>query len=87
MTTNHSSPCNLNAYLNNPTATSESLDKDGWFHTGDVGKIDGDGNLWITDRLKEVIKVKGYPLLLPPFPQFPRPSRETQKRERADAVC
>lgn len=49
----------LNCYLNNKEATDESLDKDGWFRTGDIGKVDGNDYLWITDRLKEVIKVKG----------------------------
>jgi len=53
----------LNCYLKNQAATDESLDSEGWFHTGDVGKIDTNGFLWITDRLKEVIKVKG---LVPP---------------------
>lgn len=49
----------LNCYLNNVAATDEAIDSDGWFHTGDVGKIDDNGNVSITDRLKEVIKVKG----------------------------
>ncbi|GAA5976868.1 hypothetical protein JCM11641_000895 [Rhodosporidiobolus odoratus] len=48
------------SYLNNPTATAESFTKDGWFCTGDVGKLDSQGSLWITDRLKELIKVKGF---------------------------
>ena len=46
-------------YLNNPKATAETFDKDGWLHTGDQGIIDGEGMLTITDRIKEMIKVKG----------------------------
>lgn len=49
----------MTCYLNNKAATDEALDKDGWFHTGDVGKIDTKNCLWITDRLKDVMKVKG----------------------------
>jgi 4-coumarate--CoA ligase len=47
------------AYLNNPTATSESFDEEGFLHTGDVGHIDAEGLLHIEDRIKEMIKVKG----------------------------
>lgn len=46
-------------YLNNPKATAESFDDDGWLHTGDQGFIDEEGLLIITDRIKEMIKVKG----------------------------
>ena len=45
-------------YHNNEEATVHCL-KDGWFRTGDVGFIDGNGDLWITDRVKELIKYKG----------------------------
>lgn len=51
---------NLISYLNNPAATKEAINKDGWFCTGDVGKLDAHGRLTITDRLKELIKVKGF---------------------------
>lgn len=46
-------------YLNNPKATAETFDTDGWLHTGDQGFIDEEGLLTITDRIKEMIKVKG----------------------------
>ncbi|KAG9904349.1 acetyl-CoA synthetase-like protein, partial [Aureobasidium melanogenum] len=54
------SPTNMTCYLNNKAATDEALDSEGWFHTGDVGKVDANGHLWITDRLKDVMKVKGF---------------------------
>ena len=46
-------------YLDNPEATAETFDKDGWLHTGDQGFFDEEGLLTITDRIKEMIKVKG----------------------------
>ncbi|EFJ16594.1 hypothetical protein SELMODRAFT_116209 [Selaginella moellendorffii] len=47
-------------YLNNPKATSETIDKDGWLHTGDLVLLDTDGNMFVMDRLKELIKYKGF---------------------------
>jgi 4-coumarate--CoA ligase len=47
-------------YLNNAAATSNTIDNDGWLHTGDIGHIDEDGHLYIVDRLKELIKYKGF---------------------------
>ncbi|XP_018572545.1 probable 4-coumarate--CoA ligase 3 isoform X2 [Anoplophora glabripennis] len=46
-------------YLNNEQATAETIDKDGWLHTGDVAYYDEDGYFYIVDRCKELIKVKG----------------------------
>lgn len=47
-------------YHNNATATADSLSPTGWYRTGDVGYIDTGGNLFITDRVKELIKYKGF---------------------------
>lgn len=47
-------------YYKNPTATRDVLDADGWFRTGDVGYEDTEGNFYITDRVKELIKYKGF---------------------------
>jgi acyl-CoA synthetase (AMP-forming)/AMP-acid ligase II len=47
-------------YLNNPEATAETIDAEGWLHTGDVGIADEDGFYTIVDRLKELIKYKGF---------------------------
>ena len=47
-------------YLNNPDATAQAVDDDGWLHTGDVGYADADGFFYIVDRLKEFIKYKGF---------------------------
>jgi len=47
-------------YHNNPAATANCMTSDGYFRTGDIGYEDNDGNLYITDRLKELIKYKGF---------------------------
>jgi acyl-CoA synthetase (AMP-forming)/AMP-acid ligase II len=47
-------------YLDNPQATSEALDKDGWLHSGDIGVMDADGYLKITDRMKDMYIVGGF---------------------------
>ncbi len=47
-------------YLDDPAATSEAIDADGWLHTGDVGRLDAAGNLTITDRLKDMYICGGF---------------------------
>jgi len=50
----------MQGYYGDAKATSETLDDDGFLHTGDVGYVDDDGFLFIVDRIKELIKVKGF---------------------------
>ncbi|OBA59429.1 AMP-dependent synthetase [Mycobacterium sp. 1100029.7] len=47
-------------YLNNDAATAEIIDADGFLHTGDLARVDAAGCIYIVDRLKELIKYKGY---------------------------
>ncbi|XP_014205796.1 4-coumarate--CoA ligase 1 [Copidosoma floridanum] len=50
----------MKGYCDDPTSTSATIDKDGWLHTGDIGYYDNDGFFFIVDRLKELIKYKGF---------------------------
>jgi acyl-CoA synthetase (AMP-forming)/AMP-acid ligase II len=50
----------MKGYLDNPEATAATIDPDGWLHTGDVARAAEHGSVWIVDRVKELIKYKGY---------------------------
>lgn len=52
-----SGPNVMLGYLNNPKATADTIDSEGFLHTGDVAVVDKDGFYYIVDRVKELIKV------------------------------
>jgi len=53
-------PQAFKGYLQQPEATAATITPDGWVRSGDLGHVDSDGYLYLTDRLKELIKVKGF---------------------------
>jgi len=54
------SPCVMRGYLDDPAATAEAVDADGWLHTGDLGVIDAGGRLRILGRKKDMFIVGGF---------------------------
>lgn len=50
----------MKGYYNDEKSTRATIDKDGWLHTGDVGYYDEEGCFYIVDRIKELVKYKGY---------------------------
>jgi len=55
----------MKGYFKNDEATRNTIDADGWLHTGDIAYHDEDGYCFIVDRLKELIKVKGFQVISP----------------------
>ncbi|KAF5305715.1 hypothetical protein FQR65_LT07612 [Abscondita terminalis] len=53
-------PMLMRGYIDDPEATAQIIDKDGWLHSGDIGYYDEDKHFFIVDRLKSLIKYKGY---------------------------
>ncbi len=53
------SDCVMKGYYNKPEMTAEVIDKDNWFHTGDIAKIDKENNIYITGRIKNMIVLNG----------------------------
>jgi long-chain acyl-CoA synthetase len=58
-------PSVFHGYWQKPNETAEAFTEDGWFRTGDIGKIDADGFLAITDRKKEMLKTSGGKMIAP----------------------
>ena len=50
----------FSGYLDNPEATAQTIDSEGWLHTGDIAHYDEDEYFFIVGRLKELIKYKGF---------------------------
>lgn len=53
-------PIIMKGYINRPDATKDTIVEDGWLRTGDIAKVDEEGWFYITDRIKELIKYKGF---------------------------
>jgi acyl-CoA synthetase (AMP-forming)/AMP-acid ligase II len=70
----------MKGYYEDPEATAQTIDADGWLHTGDIGVMDADGNVRITDRLKDMYVVGG-------FNAYPAEVEQALARHEAIAEC
>lgn len=75
-------PSVFKGYWNLPEETARALEPDGWFHTGDIGHLDEDGYLFVTDRKKELVKTSGGKFIAP----APIEQKLKQNRLIAEAV-
>ena len=85
-------PMLLKEYYKRPDATAESIDADGYFHTGDAGVIDGDGHLKIIDRAKDVGKLASGAMFAPNYIEnklkfFPHIKEAVAFGDDRDMVC
>jgi long-chain acyl-CoA synthetase len=55
----------MKGYYNKPELTAQAIDEEGWYHSGDVGRIDDDGHVYITDRLKDLFKLSNGKYIAP----------------------
>lgn len=68
-------------YLRNELATNEAIDSNGWYHSGDIGYYDNDGYLFITDRIKEIIKFRIWTIFPSEIENF------IQQHRSVESVC
>jgi long-subunit acyl-CoA synthetase (AMP-forming) len=77
----------MQGYLSNPEATEACLDGDGWFKSGDIGYADDNGNFYVVDRLKELIKYKGMQVAPAERRRGGRPEGRRRSRRDPEGLC
>lgn len=71
-------------YLNNSESTEQTIDKQGWVHSGDIGYFNDEGQLFVVDRLKDLIKCYGFQVSLK---KIGEPKQETEVLYTLKLVC